>query len=278
MSGVKDLRGAVVAITGGANGIGREIARLCVANDATVAIGDYAGDAARSAAAELGTSAHGYDLDVSNRASFEKFIASVESAHGPIDILINSAGVLWVGAFGEEPDSAAERQFAVNLHGVIHSMKIMAPLMNSRGRGQIITIASVASLLPVPGEATYAASKHAVHGYLKSVREEVKNSPVQLTVIMPTVVETTLAAGTSTGAAKILQPIDVAKAVVKVVGRHRFEVTVPGWVGPVQRFVNLLPQRLRDLVIRIMVPEQVKLVKHELRQDYEDSFFRPPGD
>ena len=278
MSGAKDLRGAVVAITGGANGIGLEIARLCVANDATVAIGDYAGDAARSAAAELGTAAHGYDLDVSNRASYEKFIASVESAHGPIDILINSAGVLWVGAFAEEPDSAAQRQFDVNLHGVIHSIKIMAPLMNSRGRGQIITIASVASLLPVPGEATYAASKHAVHGYLKSVREELKRSPVQLTVIMPTVVETTLAAGTSTGAAKILQPIDVAKAVVKVVGRHRFEVTVPGWVGPVQRFVNLLPQRLRDLVIRIMVPDQVKLVQRELRQDYEDAFFRPPGD
>ena len=278
MSGVKDLRGAVVAITGGANGIGREIARLFVANGATVAIGDYAGDAARTAAAELGTSAHGYDLDVSVRASYEKFIASVEIAHGQIDILINSAGVLWVGPFVEEPDSAARRQFDVNLHGVIHSIKIMAPLMNSRGRGQIITIASVASLLPVPGEATYAASKHAVHGYLKSVREELKRSPVQLTVIMPTVVETTLAAGTSTGAAKILQPIDVAKAVIKAVGRNRFEVTVPGWVGPVQRFVNLLPQRLRDLVIRIMVPDQVKLVKRELRQDYEDSFFRPPGD
>ena len=90
--------------------------------------------------------------------------------------------------------------------------------------------------------------------------------------------ETTLAAGTSTGAAKILQPIDVAKAVVKAVGRNRFEVTVPGWVGPVQRFVNILPQRLRDFVIRIMVPDQVKLVKRELRQDYEDAFFRPPGD
>lgn len=278
MSGAKDLRGAVVAITGGANGIGLEIARLCVAHGATVAIGDYAGDAARSAAAELGTTAHGYDLDVSNRVSYEKFIASVESAHGPIDILINSAGVLWVGAFADEPDAAAERQFAVNLHGVIHSIKIMAPLMNSRGRGQTITIASVASLLPVPGEATYAASKHAVLGYLKSVREELKRSPVQLTVIMPTVVETTLAAGTSTGAAKILQPIDVAKAVVKAVGRNRFEVTVPGWVGPVQRFVNILPQRLRDFVIRIMVPDQVKLVKRELRQDYEDSFFRPPGE
>ena len=278
MSGPKDLTGAVVAITGGANGIGREIARLCVAHGAAVAIGDFDGDAARVTAAELGDSAHGYDLDVSHRASFEEFISTVETTHGSIDILVNSAGVLWVGSFADEPDSAARRQFDVNLHGVIHSVKIMAPRMKARGHGQIITIASVASLLPVPGEATYAASKHAVHGYLKSVREELKRSPVQLTVIMPTVVETTLAAGTSTGAAKILQPIDVAKAVVKVVGRHRFEVTVPGWVGPVQRFVNLLPQRLRDLVIRIMVPDQVKLVKHELRQDYEDAFFRPPGD
>lgn len=266
------LQHRVVAITGGANGIGRETAKLLANAGARVAIGDYDGNAARRTATELGGGTVGFDLDVTETGSFASFVASVESKCGPIDILINSAGVMWVGPFDDEPEAAARRQLDVNLLGVIHSVKLLAPNMRARGSGQIITIASAASILPTPGEATYAASKHGVLGYLKAVRAELRGSGIQLTVIMPTVVDTALAAGTSTGSAAMLQPGDVAQAVRRTIARPRFEVTVPGYVGVAHRIVSLLPQRLRDAVLGKMVPDQVAAVDRKARSGYEGQF------
>ncbi len=271
MTGSTTLRGRVIAITGGANGIGRETARLLAASGARVAIGDYDGDAARRAAGEVGAAA-GYDLDVTDRGSFAAFLAVVEADCGPVDVLVNSAGVMWVGPFADEPEAAATRQLAVNLHGVIHSVVLAAPRMRDRGAGHIVTIASAASLLPTPGEATYAASKHGVLGYLKAVRAELHGTGVRLSVIMPTVVDTALAAGTSTGAAAMLQPADIARAVAKTIARPRFEVTVPGYVGVVHRLVDLLPQRPRDAVLRRLVPDQVRAVDRGARSGYERQF------
>jgi short-subunit dehydrogenase len=165
-----------------------------------------------------------------------------------IDVLVNNAGLMWVGAFDEEPESAARAQLEVNLLGVINGVKAAAPDMRRAGRGQIITVASAASILPTPGEATYSATKHGVYGYLKAVRTEMRGSGVTITAVMPTVVDTALAAGTGTGSASLLQPDDVARAVVAAVERPQFEITVPRYVGPVARAVNLLPQAARDRV------------------------------
>ncbi len=272
MGSPKNLAGKVVAVVGGANGIGLATAKILAESGAKVAIGDYAGDAARRAAVEIGGEAKGYDLDVASVGSFESFNRAVIEELGEIDVLINSAGVMWVGPFADEPAVAAERHLAVNLMGVINSVKLIAPIMRARGHGQIITIASAASLLPTPGEATYAASKHGVFGYLKAVRAELRGSGVQITVIMPTVVKTELAVGTSTGAAAILQPIDVARAVAKTIGSKRFVKTVPGFVGITFRIVSLLPQGIQDLIMRAMVPDQVKSVDRAARANYEKQF------
>lgn len=263
-----------VVITGAANGIGRETAKVLMEAGARVAIGDYDGEAARRTAHEIGGTTTGYDVDVTSRDSFAAFLTSVESDGGPIDILINSAGVMWVGSFDDEPESAARRQLDVNLLGVIHSVKLAAPRMRSRGAGHIITIASAASILPTPGEATYAASKHGVLGYLKAVRAELRGTRVELTVIMPTVVDTALAAGTSSGAAAMLQPVDIANVVARTIARPRFEVTVPGYVGIAYRVINLLPERLRDALLARLVPDQVASVDREARSGYEERFAK----
>ncbi|MDN5760023.1 MAG: SDR family oxidoreductase [Tomitella sp.] len=268
--------GRVVAVTGAAQGIGREIARQLVASGARVAIGDKNIAAAEATAAELGTgagsgsagggrvsegSAHAFPLDVTDTASFQAFLDSASSELGPLDVLVNNAGVMWVGAFDEEPESATERMLAVNLHGVIRGVRLAAPAMRARGRGQIVTVASAAAKLSPPGESTYAATKHGVLGYLTGVREELRGSGVELSVVMPGVVDTELAAGTGSGAAGMLQPSDVAAAVVGTISRPRFEVTIPAYIGPLVRVVNLLPQAARDAVIRRMVPNQVEAVR-----------------
>ena len=122
---------------------------------------------------------------------------------------------MWVGAFDEEPETAAERMLDVNFHGVARGVRAAAPRMRARGSGQIVTVASVASHIAPAGEATYAASKHAVLGYLTAVRQELRGTAVQLSVVMPIVVDTELAAGTSPGGMPALQPQDVADAVAR---------------------------------------------------------------
>lgn len=266
------LNNRIVAITGGANGIGRATAKLLAEAGARIAIGDYDVEAARATAKELGGA--GFFLDVTDAQSFTAFLADVQGQYGPIDILINSAGVMWVGEFEQEPESASRRQLEVNLLGVIHGIKLATPGMRARGSGHLITIASAASLLPTPGEATYAASKHGVLGYLKAVRAELHGSGIHVSVIMPTVVDTALAAGTSTGLAAMLQSSDIARAVAQVIARPRFEVTVPGYVGILHRLLSLLPQRMRDLIFGKMVPDQVASVDRKARSDYEE-IFRP---
>jgi len=264
------LAGRVIAVTGAARGIGREIAAQLALKGARVALGDRDGSAVRATARELPGSVAAFDLDVTDTGSFTAFLAAVEATLGTLDVLVNNAGVMWVGNFNEEPESATERQLEVNLHGVIRGVKLAAPSMRARGRGQIVTVASAAAKLSPAGEATYAATKHGVFGYLNGVREELHRSGVQLTVVMPGVVDTELAAGTASGAAKLLQPIDVARAVVAAIERPRFEVTVPPYVGPLVRWVNVLPQAGRDFLLRRMVPNQITaLTDRSVRQSYE---------
>jgi NADP-dependent 3-hydroxy acid dehydrogenase YdfG len=251
------LDGRVVAVTGGARGIGRAIAQAVADAGARVAIGDRDSDAATATAAELPGTVHGFTLDVTDTESFREFLTAAESRWGPVDVLVNNAGVMWVGPFDEEPEAATARMLGVNLHGVIRGVRLAAPAMRARGRGQIVTIASAAARLSPPGESTYAATKHGVLGYLAGVREELRGSGVQLSVIMPAVVDTELAVDTASGAAKRLQPSDVARAVVQVIARPRFEVTIPRYVGPLRRIVDLLPQPARDRALRRMVPNQV---------------------
>lgn len=270
-----DLTGRVVAVTGGANGIGREIASLLASVGAKVAIGDRDGAAAARVAREIDGELLGVDLDVTDSDSFASFFSTVESVWGPIDVLVNNAGVMWVGPFEDEPEAAAVRQIAVNLLGVIRGVKLAAPAMVARGSGHIITIASAASLLTTPGEASYAASKHGVLGYLKAVRAELHRSAVKLSVIMPAVVNTALAAGTDTGAAKMLQPADVAAAVLRTIDRPRFEVTIPAYISPLVRVINVLPEGIRDGLFRRLVPNQARHADRQARAAYEGQFGEP---
>ncbi|MFW0788043.1 SDR family oxidoreductase [Gordonia sp. CPCC 205333] len=263
------IAGAVVAVTGGARGIGQAISTELAARGARVAIGDIGVEASLGPLTPVGA-VRQYPLDVTDEESFKTFLATVAADLGPIDVLVNNAGVMWVGPFDAEPAETAEKVIAVNLLGVIRGVRLAAPAMRARGRGQIITIASAASRLAPPGESTYAASKHGVLGYLTGVREELRGSGVILTVVMPTVVETELAVGTSAGSVRRLEPSDIADAVIDAVGRRRFQVWVPASVGPLVALTGILPQRLRDVVLRRSVPNQlVAIANSASRANYE---------
>lgn len=266
----RTLTGRVVAVTGGARGIGKAIAAHLASGGARVAIGDRDGAAARNLAVELPGEVQGFDLDVTDSRSFAAFLSAVEHRWGALDVLVNNAGVMWVGPFADEPESAARRQLDVNLHGVIRGVKLAAPVMRRRGSGHIVTVASAASKVAPPGEATYAATKHAVYGYLSAVRTELRGSGVDISVVMPGVVDTELAVGTDTGPVRRLQPEDVAHAVGSLLERPRFELSVPRQIGLLARLAAVLPDHLRYLLLRAVVPNQLAAITDaSLRSDYE---------
>ena len=115
-----------MAVTGGARGIGAAIATEVVRRGARVAIGDLDEPSATATAALLGERAAGFALDVTDAASFAAFLDAAEARLGPVDVLVNNAGIMWVGRFHEEPEDVALRQFDVNLHGVLRGTKLAA--------------------------------------------------------------------------------------------------------------------------------------------------------
>ncbi|WSQ14194.1 SDR family oxidoreductase [Streptomyces sp. NBC_01231] len=268
------LTGRVIAVTGAGRGIGRAVAARLAAAGAAVAIGDLDAELAMETAGAIGARPGGrllgLSLDVTDTHSFEDFLRTVETRLGPIDVLINNAGIMWVGPFEEEPEEAALRQFDVNVHGVLRGMKLVIPGLRKRGRGHVVNIASAASKVAPAGEATYAATKHALHGYSTAVRAELRGTGVHVSLVMPGVVDTELAVGTATGPTRRLTADQVADAVLDVVLRPRFEVFVPRRLAALTRLAALLPGRARDALHHLLVPDQLAaLSDRAVRAAYE---------
>jgi len=145
----RPLSGKVIAITGAARGIGLATARACADRGMKVAIGDLdLGEAQR--AAESVPNAVALALDVTDRQSFEAYLDAAEAQLGPLDALVNNAGIMQLGAFAEEDEATAIRQVDVNVHGVLHGMKLALPRFQARGGGHLINVASTAGKVGVP--------------------------------------------------------------------------------------------------------------------------------
>ncbi|MFO0547763.1 MAG: SDR family NAD(P)-dependent oxidoreductase [Polyangiaceae bacterium] len=265
------LGGSVVAITGGAHGIGLETAKRFADAGAVVCIGDLDLAAARRATVGLGPRARAYALDVSKRESFARFVESVERDVGPIEVLVNNAGVMPTGRFLEEEDDAHAAAFGVNTFGVSLGMKLVLPRMIERGRGHVVNIASLAGKMPVPWMATYVASKHAVIGLTDAVRTEIDGTGVTLTTVMPGAVNTRLATGISLRGILAQEPSDVARAVVDSVRTRRTHVTVPSLLALAGEVFPVLPHRARLAIFRLFGAERLLATDAaEARRAYED--------
>lgn len=251
------LDGRVVAITGAARGIGRATAAALLAEGARVAIGDLDAGLAKRTAAVLGAGAVALPLDVTDRASFAAFLDEAGERLGPLHALVNNAGIMHLGPFLDEPDEVTARQVAVNLHGVLLGMKLALPLLLARGRGHVVNVSSLAGRIGLPGGATYSASKHAVLGASEAVRWELRGTGVDISAVVPGVVDTELAAGEATTRVRMLRPEQVGQAIVAAMRRPRFEVVVPREARVLLRVAPLLPSRVRDAAARAVGADRV---------------------
>jgi NAD(P)-dependent dehydrogenase (short-subunit alcohol dehydrogenase family) len=191
----RSLLGARAAVTGGAHGIGRAIALHLARAGARVAVGDVDLDAAEAVLRELGGDDFAFELDVADHGRFEAFLDEAGERHGPLSIMVNNAGVDWIGPFHEEPDEVTRHEIAVNLYGTTIGSKLALARMLPRREGHIVNVASAAGRVPLPGTATYAATKHGVVGLTESLRLEYRGSGLAFTVVQPAQVDTAMMEG-----------------------------------------------------------------------------------
>ena len=250
----RSLAGETAAISGGARGIGRCTAESLLRQGMRVALGDVDLTAARQTAAELGPSTVALPLDVTERASFEAFLDGAEEQLGPVDVLVNNAGIMPLGPFLEEDDATARRIMDINVHGVILGMKVTLPRMLGRGRGHVVNIASQAGKYGFPGGATYCASKAAVINMSRAVRKELHGSGVDISVISPVAVNTELGLGLGEPRQRQfrkIEPEQVAAAISETLQVPRFDVHVPRQLAVSERLSALMPIGLQDGLSRL---------------------------
>jgi NADP-dependent 3-hydroxy acid dehydrogenase YdfG len=265
----QDLRGAVVAVTGAARGIGLATARTFVAAGARVVVGDLDGEEAVSAAESLGPGAVAAVVDVRDPSSVEAF-AELTERTGPTAVVVNNAGIMPVGRFLDEAPAMTRQLLDVNLLGPIHGMRAFLPAMVARGRGHVVNVASMAGKVPVPGLATYNATKFAVVGLSGAVRRELAGTGVSITAVLPSAVRTGLVSGIpAIPGLPYVDPEDVAAAIVRSCATRRAEVHVPRMLGAWGLVSAILPDRLIDLArARLGEDDFVQRVDDEARSDY----------
>jgi NADP-dependent 3-hydroxy acid dehydrogenase YdfG len=252
------LSGRVAAITGAARGIGKATAEAFVRQGMKVAIGDLDLAEAQRTADQLGAGTIALELNVTERASVESFVEQAEEQLGPIDVFINNAGIMQLGAFLEESDATAQRQIDINVSGVLYGMKVILPRFVQRNQGHLVNIASTAGKAGFPGGATYCGTKHFVVGVSEAVRAELRETEIEVSCVMPGVVNTELAAGLQQArGVKNVNPEDVANGIVEALQRPHFDVYVPKSIGPINKVMGVLPRGGREAVARALKADKV---------------------
>jgi NADP-dependent 3-hydroxy acid dehydrogenase YdfG len=219
------LRGRVVIVTGASSGIGAATAKMLSEKGAKVALAARREDALREVQAGLAAGADSlvYATDVTDRGLVEALVERTEDELGPVDALVNCAGVMYYTMMKNVCAEEWDRTIEVNCKGALNCVGAVLPGMMERGRGHIVTISSDAGRVVFPGLAVYSASKFFVEALSKGLRMETAGTGIKVTTVQPGNVATDLLDlsgdeealeeyGQPTGA-RMLDPEDVAASV-----------------------------------------------------------------
>ena len=191
------LKDRVALITGGARGIGRDMALLFAQEGSDIAICDVnqeALDATRKEIEALGRRAEGFVVDVTNLAQVEDMINKILDKFQKIDILVNNAGITRDSLIVRMSEKDFDSVIAVNLKGTFNCTKSVSKVMMKQRYGKIISIASIIGIMGNAGQANYAASKAGIIGLTKSVAKELASRNVNVNAIAPGFIETDMTA------------------------------------------------------------------------------------
>ncbi len=258
-------RGGAV-VTGAGRGLGAEIAKRLADKGFDVTVTDVDASAAEGVAADLRASeanAFAAPLDVTDADACREVAAATCQRAGSLALWVNNAGILVTGPAWDHDDRTRRAMFEVNALGTMHGTFAALEVMRPAGSGHIVNIASLAGLTPVPGEAVYAATKHAVMGLSLSMLADLRaggERGIHISCVCPDGMWTPMlhdklddpgAALSFSGT--LLRPGQVADVVARVVDRPRPVTAVPAWRGAQVRALDAVPRiavGLAPLVVR----------------------------
>jgi NAD(P)-dependent dehydrogenase (short-subunit alcohol dehydrogenase family) len=245
---IRIFAGATAIVTGGASGIGRALAAGLATRGSEVILADLQVDLAERVASEIhasGGRAKAVKVDVTDFLAVERLVQEAFEHTGRLDYIFNNAGIAIGGPVYLYGIEDWNQIIDVNLRGVINGIQAVYKLMIAQGFGHIINTASMAGLMPGPGNVVYTTTKHAVVGLSKSLRAEAAQMGVRVSVLCPGVIRTPILEGGKYGKMLIdippeqmrplwekLKPMPpdlFAKEALKSVAKNKAIIIVPSW-------------------------------------------------
>lgn len=184
------LEGRTAVITGAARGIGYVIAETFIAHGAQVVLGDVDAAEVAAAADRLGGAARGQACDVTSAEQVEALIALADSSSGPLDIMVNNAGITRDATMRTMTEQQFDDVIAANLKGSWLGMKIAAQRMRDAGRGSIVNVSSLSGKVGMVGQTNYSAAKAGVVGMTKAAAKEIAHLGVRVNAVQPGLIRT----------------------------------------------------------------------------------------
>jgi all-trans-retinol dehydrogenase (NAD+) len=245
--------GSHVLITGAASGIGQLMALKALGRGARLTLLDRNAEGLQALKGVLGGETAVYAVDLADRVKVQAVAAEILKTRGPVDILINNAGIVTGKPILECSDEAIERTFQVNTLALFWLTRAFLPAMIAQGRGHVVTIASAAGLSGTSRLVDYCASKHAAVGFDESLRLELKRlgHPVRTTVVCPFFIDTGMFRGVKTRfpwLLPILDPGYVTRRILGAIEGNRRRLIMPRFVVTVL-MIKALPASLFDAVL-----------------------------
>lgn len=260
-------------ITGAAGGIGRAIAECLDQKGYCLALVDINPDGLKSLQSEIGDEHHTFLTDITDLAKVREMINCVAAINGNIDVLVNNAGMVITQPFTDCSIDKLRREHELNYMSALSFIKEVLPHMQTAGSGTIVSVASLAGILPLAVSPGYTASKFALRGLMLSLNMTLKPYGIHVGCVCPSAVDTPMLyhEATSGGSTlnflqKPLAPVAVANAVWKVIKKKKMEVCLPGHEGVSSKLGGFFPAILPWLLPwleRIGEQNRIKYLKEK---------------
>ncbi len=260
------IRDKVFVVTGGGNGIGREVVLGLLKKGARgVTAVDLSADglAETAALANAGDRLLAVELNITDRRAVAKLPAQVKETFGQVDSLVNVAGIIQrFIPIVELPIEDIERVMNVNFWGVVNTTKAFLPELLERPVANVTNVSSMGGFIPFPGQSVYGASKAAVKLFSEGLYAETLDTPVRVTVVFPGAIGTEITknsgvdslggANIDMSAAKTLAPSEAANQIITAIEKDSYKVMVGKDAKMLDRFSRFLPQKSTAIIAKQM--------------------------
>lgn len=256
----------VFVVTGGGNGIGRELVLVLLNKGARVAAVDISEKALQETVDLAGSQKDRLSthiVNIADRSAVEALPEAVLAAHHSVDGLINCAGIIQKFVrFNDLPYSEIERVTNVNFYGTIHMTKSFLPHLLKRPEAHIVNVSSMGGFLPVPGQTIYGASKAAVKLFTEGLNSELTGTNVHVTVVFPGAIGTNIAANSGVGplvsdpssnkTMKMTAPRVAAEVIIDGMERNKYRVLIGSDAKLMDFLSRVAPQQAARFIYKQM--------------------------